>query len=205
MKKKFALLLAASMSLTSFIPAFAAENENYIFQEVSVNQELKDKLEANIIREDGSVVSLNPEYKLYKVTKHSRSLAGEDVEQYALEVTANYRSSKDVDSDYDESRKADASVTATMWFTAYPINGDVLDRIKVEFSAGSGVQVYNRILEYRGDGTDGTNPRTKSIGMYFDEEFTGVRGGLGCGVSAAVTAKVESYGVTDSLKVSLKS
>lgn len=203
MKKKFALLLAASISLTSFVPAFAAENENYIFQEVSINQELKDKLKASIVCEDGSVVSLNPEYKLYKVTKNSRNLAEEDLEQYVLEVTANYRSSKGVDSDYDESKKADASVTATMWFTER-LAGDILDRIRVEFSAGPGVQVYNRTLKYRGEGTGATPTKSKQIGMYFDEEITGVYG-AGLGVSATVTAKIESYGVTDSLEVSLAS
>jgi len=73
---------------------------------------VKDKLEASIVRENGSIVTLNPEYKLYKVTKNSRNLMEKDAEQYALEVTANYRASKDAVSDYDESRKTDASVTA---------------------------------------------------------------------------------------------
>ncbi len=203
MKKFLTFLLATTMGLTNLVPAFAAENENYIFQEVSVNQELKDKLEASIVRENGSIVTLNPEYKLYKVTKNSRNLMEKDAEQYALEVTANYRASKGVDSDYDESKKADASVTATMWFTER-LAGDILDRIRVEFSAGSGVQVYNRTLKYRGEGTGATPTKSKQIGMYFDEEITGVYG-AGLGVSATVTAKIESYGVTDSLEVSLAS
>ena len=167
------------MSLCNFT-AFASDLEP-TYTEVPISQTLQKDIQQNVkaqvVHQDGS-------------------------ETYLLEAKAKYK--KDSISGYNEA-KADAQVTSTMWFIDNKISGDQLTRARVEFSYASDVQIFNRVLEYGGKGTAGTNPRQKKIGMYFDDTFSGVHGGGASAVFTEVTADVESFGVTDTLQVYLKS
>lgn len=207
MKKFLLVLVALSAVSLSSVSAFAADSQTpaLVLQEVPVSSEILESVESVVTHEDGTVETLTPEYKLYEVVNNSRSIS--DGIQYKIEVRQRYTNplsrSTGSDSDYD-SAKADADVTGVIWFTS-KASGDILDRAKIDFTQGSGVQVYNRTMYYKGNGTSGTNERSKSIGLHHDQEFTGVKGGPASGVTVRVKADVESYGVTDTLSISMRS
>lgn len=203
MKKLFVLVTLVAALGISNVSAFAAETKSSEIQEVYLSSEIEQKLESTITHEDGSVTVLHPEYTLYKVGNRS----GES-QQYMLKMEQSYDFAKSrsngSDSDYDDANM-DASVTGVIWFTRYAIAGDELDRIKVDFESGSGVQVFNRTVYYKGNGTAGTNERNENIGMNYDKNISGVSGDDTLGVTVRVEADVNYSNTKDTLKIKMTS
>lgn len=192
-------IMIATLGSSMTLSTFAAEVSDEISPEAAaMASQVAEQVTAKIIRQDGSVIELQPEFHVRRADTAGRSAA--DSEGYILDFAQTYSST--YDSAVAESKKMQAQVRGSVYFSkAAAGRHATVDRLIVDFEADRDVQVSRRKARYSGGGQS----KVVDLSMHYDSgngtQFIPAYNNL---IDVSVSANLGYANVRDSLVINMR-